>query len=465
MRIENVRWLVICNERVCGANGRHATAIAQSFGRDCSRPPVESTMTTFSRYSVSNPLVRSLILSALFATAACGDAAEDVEASAQAEDAVGTGRDILRTGSAPTVLKLRDAPSAALSATEVCSLRPDSTVPMAGPARVTASGHLTFQVGASSASCPTFAGKVAFVFARHVRSTESSGIDRRGTAAAFREATVTASDGNVLRGLTCSTFRSQAKPMVVLLHPAGADSEATWTSSQVFRALDEAGYCPVALDLRGHGQSSKPYEPAAYDVERMKRDVVEWLDGIGVREAHFHGYSLGGALLIRLLPELAAAGRVRSAAFGGSGLPTGARDDTAALDRAAADAADARAKQSSATFSRDFVDAKAMNALFTKAPWTQPMAPVPLESFAFPMLGMFGDFDSPVQNTRTFAARSPRAYVGTVVFSDRLHVGTISAATMPSSYAPALVSFFTTKKVNNSMAQARVLSVAQLGGR
>ena len=403
------------------------------------------------------------LLGLAFCAPACS-AAEGLGDDAIREDDVVSGRDELRTGAA-TVLKLRDAPSQALAANEMCALSPDSKVPMAGPARVTASGHLTFRVGSASTTCPAFAGKIAYVFARHVRTTESAGSDRRGAAASFRETTVTATDGTVLRGLMCSTFPSQAKPFVVLLHPAGADAEATWVTSQVFRTLEAEGFCPIALDLRGHGQSSKPRDAAAYDVERMKRDVVEWLDGVGVRKAHFHGYSLGGALLIRLLPELAGGNRVLSAAFGGSGLPAGAPDDTRGLDRAAADAADAQAKQAGASFSRDFVDGEAIKALYTKAPWTQPMAPIRLEALSFPMMGMFGDFDSPIQNTRTFATRSPRAYAGTIVFKSRLHVGTISAATMPASYGPSLAAFFKTKQLPRAVAQGTALTAAEIVGR
>jgi 3-oxoadipate enol-lactonase len=48
----------------------------------------------------------------------------------------------------------------------------------------------------------------------------------------------------------------------------------------------------LRYDFRGHGKSDVP--PGAYSMDRLGRDVVDLLDGLGIARAHFLGLSLGG---------------------------------------------------------------------------------------------------------------------------------------------------------------------------
>ncbi|MCW0206069.1 MAG: 3-oxoadipate enol-lactonase [Achromobacter sp.] len=50
----------------------------------------------------------------------------------------------------------------------------------------------------------------------------------------------------------------------------------------------------LRYDTRGHGSSSVP--PGAYSLDRLGRDVLELLDGLGIARAHFLGLSLGGII-------------------------------------------------------------------------------------------------------------------------------------------------------------------------
>jgi 3-oxoadipate enol-lactonase len=50
----------------------------------------------------------------------------------------------------------------------------------------------------------------------------------------------------------------------------------------------------IRYDFRGHGASDVP--PGAYSDGRLGRDVLELLDHLGVRRAHFLGLSLGGVV-------------------------------------------------------------------------------------------------------------------------------------------------------------------------
>lgn len=74
-----------------------------------------------------------------------------------------------------------------------------------------------------------------------------------------------------------------------------------WACSAYFfrrlvRPLADAGYRVVALDLRGHGASSRPLEPARYTATAMRDFVVAVLDRAGISRAHVIAHSLGGGV-------------------------------------------------------------------------------------------------------------------------------------------------------------------------
>jgi pimeloyl-ACP methyl ester carboxylesterase len=101
---------------------------------------------------------------------------------------------------------------------------------------------------------------------------------------------------------------------VVLLHSYTGDSERQFVATGCFAAI-AARFRAIALDLRGHGKSGKPHDPAAYGAE-MAWDVVRLLDDLGLCSAHVVGYSMGAhvaAQLLTLAPQ-----RVCSAVLGGA---------------------------------------------------------------------------------------------------------------------------------------------------
>lgn len=72
----------------------------------------------------------------------------------------------------------------------------------------------------------------------------------------------------------------------------------------------------ILVDARGHGDSDKPYDPAAYQLETMAGDIVAVMDDLGLEKAHYMGYSSGGAMgfaLAKLTPN-----RLQSLILGGT---------------------------------------------------------------------------------------------------------------------------------------------------
>jgi pimeloyl-ACP methyl ester carboxylesterase len=130
-------------------------------------------------------------------------------------------------------------------------------------------------------------------------------------------------------------------PYVVLIHGFGASRVITWANTNWYQTLMRAGRRIVAIDCRGHGESQKPHDPASYDENRMAADIVAIMAELGIAEADIIGYSMGGALAIRLMHD--APGRVRRAVLGGVGEtyfhPSAERSEIIAAGLAAADPA------------------------------------------------------------------------------------------------------------------------------
>jgi len=104
---------------------------------------------------------------------------------------------------------------------------------------------------------------------------------------------------------------------VVLVHGFASNKEVNWVATGWVSALTHAGRRVIALDDRGHGQSTKLYDPAAYHSAIMAEDVRALLDHLDLPRADIIGYSMGARITAFL--ALAHPGRVRSAVLGGLG--------------------------------------------------------------------------------------------------------------------------------------------------
>ena len=107
---------------------------------------------------------------------------------------------------------------------------------------------------------------------------------------------VTAPDGVAL-----AYERHGAGPAIMLVHGFGSSRLQNWKSTGWFGGLAEAGFSLVAMDSRGHGDSGKPHDPAAYSHDRMADDVTLVMDACGLDRALVLGYSMGGFIGLRLL--------------------------------------------------------------------------------------------------------------------------------------------------------------------
>jgi len=105
---------------------------------------------------------------------------------------------------------------------------------------------------------------------------------------------------------------------IVLVHGFASNKEVNWVYPGWMSTLTRAGRRVIALDNRGHGASSKLYDPAAYHSDNMAEDVRALLDHLDLPRADVMGYSLGGRITTMLAVDHPQ--RVRAAVLGGIGI-------------------------------------------------------------------------------------------------------------------------------------------------
>ena len=104
---------------------------------------------------------------------------------------------------------------------------------------------------------------------------------------------------------------------IVLVHGFASNAQVNWVSPGWVVTLTKAGRRVIALDDRGHGASSKLYDPAAYHSAIMADDVRALLDHLALARADVMGYSMGAR--IAAFFALAHPARLRRAVLGGLG--------------------------------------------------------------------------------------------------------------------------------------------------
>jgi pimeloyl-ACP methyl ester carboxylesterase len=105
------------------------------------------------------------------------------------------------------------------------------------------------------------------------------------------------------------------RPLILLHGLMG--SGTMLLDSGLSRALAEQGYRVILPDLRGHGDSARPHDPACYPSDVLADDGLALIEHLGLSEYDLGGYSLGGKLVLRLLARGARPGH---AIVGGQGL-------------------------------------------------------------------------------------------------------------------------------------------------
>jgi len=105
---------------------------------------------------------------------------------------------------------------------------------------------------------------------------------------------------------------------IVLVHGFASSKDVNWVYPTWVSHLRQNGRRVIALDHRGHGASTKLYDPEQYHIGILASDVLALMDHLKIPRADMMGYSMGSrvtAFIANRHPE-----RLRSAILGGLGI-------------------------------------------------------------------------------------------------------------------------------------------------
>jgi pimeloyl-ACP methyl ester carboxylesterase len=225
---------------------------------------------------------------------------------------------------------------------------------------------------------------------------------------------------------------------VVLLHGYTSCCDAAWFANGVAKELAK-DHRVIGIDARGHGRSEKPHDPAKYPGDQMPADVIAVLDHLGVKKAHFHGYSMGGGIVAHLMarhPE-----RFISASFGGSGVRE--EDETLAKQAAEHDPKghDPQQAEGQRTLreraDRDDVALECVQKGRQAKPSTAPR--LDLTRIEFPIQAINGEYDTPVSKTQRLA-REAKDFTN-VILPGRSHNTVTTWPFTPRLYVDSIAGF------------------------
>lgn len=104
---------------------------------------------------------------------------------------------------------------------------------------------------------------------------------------------------------------------LILLHGLFSSAEMNWQRFGHAALLAGAGFEVLMPDLRAHGQSAAPHDPAAYPEDVLTRDLEALVAHLGLTDYDLGGFSLGARTSVR---GVIAGLRPRRLVLGGMGL-------------------------------------------------------------------------------------------------------------------------------------------------
>lgn len=109
-------------------------------------------------------------------------------------------------------------------------------------------------------------------------------------------------------GARLAVHRLGAGRPVLLLHGLFSNAATNWIKFGHAQVLADAGFEAIMPDLRAHGQSEAPHDPAKYPPNVLLRDVEALVAALALTDFNLVGFSLGsrtaaGAVIAGMRPR------------------------------------------------------------------------------------------------------------------------------------------------------------------
>ena len=118
-------------------------------------------------------------------------------------------------------------------------------------------------------------------------------------------------------GAPLTLHRLGAGRPVILLHGLFSSAHVNWIKYGTAAQLSAAGFECLMPDLRAHGTSAAPHDPAAYPADVLVRDFEALIAHLGLGSYDLVGFSLGSRTAAR---AVIAGARPRRLVLSGMGL-------------------------------------------------------------------------------------------------------------------------------------------------
>lgn len=111
----------------------------------------------------------------------------------------------------------------------------------------------------------------------------------------------------------------EGRPLV-LLHGLFSSAETNWIKFGHAGRIAAAGFRVIMPDLRAHGLSGAPHDPAAYPRDVLVDDALSLIETLGLDDYDLGGFSLGARTTAKLLSAGMTPGKAIMAGMGWEGL-------------------------------------------------------------------------------------------------------------------------------------------------
>ena len=215
---------------------------------------------------------------------------------------------------------------------------------------------------------------------------------------------------------------------VLLLHGLFSSAQMNWIKFGHAALLAEAGFRVIMPDLRGHGESAAPHDPAAWPADVLVRDAAAVVAALGLADFDLVGFSLGartaaGAVIAGLAPR-----RLVLAGMGIEGLDNWARRAAFFVD--VLNRFDAIGREDNGYMARQFLKSMGTDRVAARLLLTggvRDIAMADLARIAMPTLVLCGAADRDNGSPQALAAALPDARLAEIPGN---HMGSVTHAAM-----------------------------------
>ncbi len=211
-------------------------------------------------------------------------------------------------------------------------------------------------------------------------------------------------------GADLALHRVGAGRPVVLLHGLFSDARMNWIKFGHAQRIAAEGYEVLMPDLRAHGASAAPHDPAAYPPDVLVRDLAALIAHLGIETYDLGGFSLGARTVLHAVAKgVAAPERLVIGGMGVGGLTNWSR--RAAHFARVIDEFDTIPKSDPAWFAVQFMKSQKIDRVAARL-LIRSFTDLPLDlldGVDMPTLVVCGDEDDDNGSASDLAARLPDA--------------------------------------------------------